>query len=141
VQADQPGGAIGGAAGQPRAGLADHLAGASDGGLWVVHQPGQLPAGLAAGASKRAAGVTGHPGGVSAGLLGHGGQLGGPLDDLLGGLVGAGAQRAGQLVRSAMGGTAAVPDPGTGRAAGGPDALDRGLKLADGAASSPASVG
>jgi hypothetical protein len=85
-------------------------------------------------------GVAGHPGGVGAGLLGQGGQLGGPLGDLLLGLVGAGAQRAGQLVRAAMGGTAAVPDPGTGRAAGGLDVLDRGLQLADGAGQQP-SVG
>jgi hypothetical protein len=59
---------------------------------------------LAAGASKRTAGVTDHPGGVADRLLGPGGQLGGPLGDLLASLVGAGAQRPGQLVRAAAGG-------------------------------------
>ena len=52
VQADQPGRASGVAAGQAGAGWADHLAGAPDGGLQVVHQPGQLPAGLVAGAAS-----------------------------------------------------------------------------------------
>jgi hypothetical protein len=132
VQADQPSGAAGDLAGQPHAGLADHLAGALDGDLQLLYQPGQPLAGLPSGEQAHG-GRCRLLGRRRRCLFGKVGELG----ELLVGLVGSGSQRAGQLV----GGTAAVPSPGPGLAAGGLDATDGGGELPTALASSPASVG
>jgi hypothetical protein len=85
MQAHEAGGAVGGLAGQPGPGLGNELAGASDGGLQVGDQLGQLPRGLVADAGQGAAGVAGHPGGIADRQDGQLGQLAsGPQHRLLG---------------------------------------------------------
>jgi hypothetical protein len=77
------------------------------------------------------AGVAGHAGGVAGRLLGQVGQFPGDAQHRLLGLLGAARQRLGQLVGATASRAALVPHPGTGRRAGGLEAPDRGLQLAD----------